>query len=227
MEQSRSLKLWATDMQVEVSQRASIYATAAGLKRGETVQALENFFVRPIFEDPEHPCLPWGGVKREAGIKWVGPKMVFVSEDYLLSGASQEGISNKLSCTPRTISRRLSDSFRSAKPWGRDRGVELIQKRQIARQDSHTSKEAVQQNLADVAISQGVEAAETLRRFFVSGNRVWRSECSLYWVTGLDLHPKRHWRGDLKKAIKSGLRKSLPLRAGDVLFGAQGHVGQS
>ena len=212
MAQARSLRYLITDMQAEAHQRASIYAALKADNRFPLVSAAENDLVRPIFENPEHPYLPWSGAKRVAGIKWVGKGTVFVDQRYLLHGSSQEKIAESLGVkTSKTISRRLSNSVRDYKPYGKERGLEQIQRRQIARHAPEVSKTAAMRDISEVAMTEGIEAAEQLSRHFVSGGQVWFSECNLYWITGLDLHPKRHWRGDLKKALNSGVEKRLPL----------------
>ena len=216
MDKARSLRYLITDLQAEANQRASIYAALKAAGRDLNVDAAENFLIRPIFENPGLPCFPWSGVKRQAGIKHVGPKTAFVAADYLLRGSSQKRLAGQLGlkCSA-TISRRLSAAVRSQKPYGKERGIEQLQKRQMARQELQTSKQAVLQDVGTVAINQGVDEAEKLSRLFCCSNRVWESGCNLYWITEADIHPKRHWR--------SAVKKRLPLRGDEGSKSAQGH----
>jgi DNA-binding transcriptional ArsR family regulator len=200
MKLARSLRYLITDMQAEENQSKASYAAMKAQESFMNPQQIEDSLVRPIFE-PTHSCFSWSGAKRMVGIEWVGKKTVFVRQDYALSGGSQGAIADYLGVTSQTISRRLSSSVRGKQVYGKDRGIELVERRQIARQDISVSPELANLNLSDVAIAYGPDAAQDLARYFECSGRVWRSECNLYWFRDLDLHPKRQWRSALSKAL--------------------------
>jgi hypothetical protein len=190
LSQLRNIRYHATALQVEYAQRQALYAAMVGngssfegRVTGQDLDQVEQALIAPVFERSQ--SCEWGAEKRSASITWVGERCLFVKPDYLFSGVSQGSVGKSLDRVQRTISRRLSPAARVK------RGLPTIERRQIARQDLDQSFAIAGLSLDDVGVD--ADLAENTRRHFLCSNRLWHSECNVYWVP-VQLLRKRHWR---------------------------------
>ena len=201
----KDIRYHATDLQVEYAQRCSLYAALAaaegvvdgkrvndpeGVSRGfrPDLEKAEQELIAPIFERTQSHN--WGAEKSSASMIWIGDRCVFVKPDFALHGVSQETLGESLGRSRQAVNRRLS-----AKPRIK-RGLKLVDRRQIARQDLDQSFNMLRLGPADIGVDH--ELAAELPRFFGCSNRLWRSEANLYWVP-VQLVRKSHWRKTAEK----------------------------
>lgn len=190
LSQLRNIRYHATALQVEHAQRQALYAAMVGSASsfegkvtGQDLNQLEQALIAPVFERSQ--SFEWGAEKRSASITWVGERCLFVRPDYLFSGVSQGSVGKSLDRVQRTVSRRLSPAARVK------RGLPTIERRQIARQDLDQSFAIAGLSLDEVGVD--ADLVENTRRHFLCSNRLWHSECNVYWVP-VQLLRKRHWR---------------------------------
>lgn len=190
LQQLKNIRYHATDLQVEFAQRQALYAAMAsrgssfeGKPTGKDLQAAEQALIAPVFERSQ--SLEWGAEKRSASITWIGDRCLFVKPDYLFSGVSQKSIGKSLDRVQRTVSRRLSAAARVK------RGLPVVESRQIARQDLDQAFAIASLSPAETGVD--TELAENTQRHFICSNRLWKSECNVYWLP-TQLLQKRHWR---------------------------------
>lgn len=166
VDQLRHMRTIATEMEIILAQRSSIYQAEKKLK-GDTQKAR---VATPT------DVLPSSVYCSGANVVAIGQRVTFLSEQAIPSGASQSGVAETFKRSDRTIRRRLSNKQREKC------GLKKIVRRQLAysSEEFELEYDRIHHMQSNLKSSEFFELVKDSRRLFKFKDRVWKLGCNLY-----------------------------------------------